>query len=73
MAMNPYPHELQFGDIYITPWIVVIFLAFLCSTFSAILLNRLNLSRFFLAHRYLFLAMMVLYMALIDTYFIKVF
>ena len=73
MAMNPYPHELQFGDVYISPWIVVIVLAFVFSTLTAMILNKLKLSKLFLAHHYLFLAMMVLYMVFIDNYLIKVF
>ena len=71
--MNSYPHELQFGDVYISPWIVVIVLAFLASVVSAIVFNKTGVSKLFVMHRYLFLAMMLLYMVLIDTYFIKVF
>ena len=74
MAMsNPYPHELQFGDIYITPWIPALVLAFFLSLVTALIANKTGLSRFFIWHRYLFLGIMTLYLVLIDNYFIKVF
>lgn len=73
MEMNPYPHELQFGDIYITPWIPALLLAFILSTATAVIANKTGLSRFFIWHRYLFLGIMTLYLVLIDNYFIKVF
>ncbi|WP_201352611.1 DUF1656 domain-containing protein [Hydrogenimonas urashimensis] len=69
--MNPYPHELQLGDIYFSPWLPALSLAFLLALITALLLNRLKLSRFFYAHSYLFLAMMVLYLILIDRFFIR--
>ena len=74
MAMsNPYPHELQFEDIYITPWIPALVLAFVLSVVTAFIANKTGISRFFIWHRYLFLGIMTLYLVLIDNYFIKVF
>ncbi len=73
MMRNPYPHELQFGDIYITPWIPALALAFILSIATAVIANKSGLSRFFIWHRYLFLAIMTLYLVLIDSYLIKVF
>ena len=70
---NPYPHELQFSDIYITPWIPALALAFVLSVTTAVIANKTGLSRFFIWHRYLFLAIMTLYLVLIDNYLIKVF
>lgn len=70
---NPYPHELQFSDIYITPWIPALALAFFLSVTTAVIANKTGLSRFFIWHRYLFLAIMTLYLVLIDNYLIKVF
>ena len=70
---NPYPHELQFGDIYITPWIPALVLAFVLSVATAVIANKTGLSRFFVWHHYLFLGIMMLYLVLIDNYFIKVF
>ena len=70
---NPYPHELQFMDIYITPWIPALALAFLLSVLTAYIADKTGLSRLFVWHRYLFLAIMMLYLALVDNYLIKVF
>ncbi|WP_353662011.1 DUF1656 domain-containing protein [Hydrogenimonas sp. SS33] len=69
--MNPYPHELQVGDVYLSPWLPALSLAFLLALVTALLLNRLKLSRLFYAHSYVFLAMMVLYLILIDRFFIR--
>lgn len=70
---NPYPHELQFGDIYITPWVPALALAFFFSVLTAIVMNKTGLSKWFIWHRYLFLAIMTLYMVVIDNFIIKVF
>jgi len=70
---NPYPHELQFMDIYITPWIPALVLAFIFSVVTAAVANKTGISRFFIWHRYLFLGIMTLYLVLIDNYLIKVF
>jgi hypothetical protein len=70
---NPFPHELQFGDVYVTPWIPALTLAFFLALITSLLLNRLKLSQWVVAHPYVFLAMMTLYMVLIDTFWIKVF
>ena len=71
--INPYPHELQFMDIYITPWIPALIFAFILSVTTAVIANKTGLSKLFVCHRYLFLGMMMLYLVLIDNYFIKVF
>jgi len=69
--MNPYPHELQLGDVYVSPWLPALVLAFVLALITVLALNRLKLSRFFYAHSYLFLAVMVLYLILIDRFFIR--
>ena len=71
--MNPYPHELQFGDVYVTPWLPMLGLAFFLALMTALLLNRLRLSDWVVAHSYVFLAIMLFYMVLIDHFWIKVF
>ena len=73
LSSNPYPHEMQFGDIYITPWIPALALAFLLTLLTAILFNRLGLSDWVRAHTYLFLAMMLLWLVAVDHLWIKVF
>ncbi len=68
---NGYPHELSVGDVYFSPMLLVVVLAFLATGVTAIVLNKLKLSRYVYAPSYVFLAMMALYMVLIDTFWIK--
>ena len=67
---NPYPHELQFGDVYLTPIMIVLVVAFFATLFSVIILNKLRLAKYILYPQYVFLAIMVFYTILIDTYWI---
>jgi len=68
---NLYPHELQFGAVYVTPVLVVVILAFFATLLSAVVLNKTSLAKWFFAPQYVFLAMMVLYIVLIDRFFIR--
>ena len=68
---NIYPHELQLGDIYVTPVLVVILLAFFATLASALIMNKLKLAKWFYVPQYIFLAIMVLYIVLIDRFFIR--
>ena len=71
MMTNNYPHELSLSDACFSPLLPVVFLAFLGAVFTVMLLNKLKLSRFFYAPPYVFIAIMILYMVLIDTFWIK--
>jgi uncharacterized membrane protein YfcA len=68
---NSYPHELALGDVYFSPILPVIFFAFLGAVLTVMVLNRLKLSRFFYAPPYVFIAIMTLYMLLIDRFWIR--
>ncbi|MEA3456048.1 MAG: DUF1656 domain-containing protein [Campylobacterota bacterium] len=68
---NPYPHELSIGDVCYSPLILVAFLSFLAALITVTVLNKLKLTRYLYAPSYLFIAIMALYMVLIDTYWIK--
>jgi hypothetical protein len=68
---NPYPHELSFGDVYFSPMLLVIVISFLAAGITVIVLNKLKLSRFIVAPSYVFIAIMALYMVLIDTFWIR--
>ncbi len=68
---NPFPHELSIGDVYFSPLLPAVLLAFLAAVMTVMLLNRLKLSRFFYAPAYVFIAIMALYLVLIDTFWIK--
>jgi hypothetical protein len=66
-----YPHELQFGAVYITPVIVVLALAFFLTLITTLVLNKTKLAKYFFFPSYVFLAIMVIYVVLIDRYFIR--
>ena len=68
---NNYPHELSVGDVYFSPMLLVIVLAFLAASITVLILNKLKVSRFIVAPTYVFIAIMALYMVLIDTFWIK--
>ncbi len=68
---NSYPHELAAGDVYFSPMLLVIVLAFLAAGITVFVLNKLKISRFIAAPTYVFIAIMALYMVLIDTFWIK--
>lgn len=68
---NPFPHELSIGDVYYSPILAVTILSFLAALMTVMLLNKLKLSRYLAAPSYVFIAIMVLYMVLIDTFWIK--
>lgn len=68
---NPFPHELSIGDVYYSPLILVAFLAFLAALITVMVLNKLKLTRYLYAPSYVFIALMALYVVLIDTFWIK--
>ena len=68
---NSFPHELSIGDVYYSPLILVAFLAFLAALVTVMVLNKLKLTRYLYAPAYVFIALMALYVVLIDTFWIK--
>ena len=68
---NPFPHELSVGDVYYSPLILVAFLAFIAALVTVMVLNKLKLTRYLYAPSYVFIAIMALYVVLIDTFWIK--
>lgn len=68
---NPFPHELSIGDVYFSPLILVALLSFLAALITVMVLNKLKLTRYLYAPSYVFIAIMALYVVLIDTFWIK--
>ncbi len=68
---NPFPHELSIGDVYYSPLILVALLSFLAALVTVMILNKLKLTRYLYAPSYVFIAIMALYIVLIDTFWIK--
>jgi len=71
MMINNFPHELSIGDVYFSPILPVTLLSFLAAVITVMILNKLKLSRFFAASSYVFISIMILYMILIDHFWIK--
>jgi len=71
MMTNHFVHELQFGDVYVTPLLIVIIIAFFATLFSVIILNKTRLSKWVFMPQYVFIAIMTFYTLLIDKYFIR--
>jgi len=68
---NDFPHELALGDVYFSPILPVLLFAFLASVVTVMILNKLKISRLLTAPPYVFIAIMTLYMVLIDHFWIK--
>ena len=71
MMTNNFPHELSMGDVYFSPILPVLLFAFLAAVVTVMVLNKLKISRLFVAPPYVFIAIMALYMVLIDHFWIK--
>jgi len=70
--MQNFPHELAFGDVYFSPLLLVIILAFIATSITTVLLNKFKISRYFIFPSLSFLAMMMLYIVMIDRFWIKI-
>ncbi len=66
------PKEIDFLGIYLPPGLLVGIIAFLAALVTAMLLNRLRLTRFISAPSVFFLAMIAIYAVLASTYIIPV-
>ncbi len=67
---NPYPHELSIGDLYFSPVIPVVVLGFVLAGITATLFNRLKLTRWFYMPSYIFLAFWIIWIYIIDHFWI---
>lgn len=70
--MNEYPHELTLGDVYLSPFLPVFSLALLAAWVTVIILNRLRLSRYVMFPSATFLALLALYMLLMDALWVPI-
>jgi len=70
--MNEWPHELALGDVYLSPLVPVSSLALIGAWITTIILSRLRLSRYIVFPSTTFIAIMVLYMLLMNTYWIRI-
>lgn len=70
--MNDYPHELAWGDVYLSPLLPVFALSLLGAWLTVIVLNKLRLSRYIMFPSTTFLAILALYMLLLDAFWIRI-
>lgn len=70
--MNELPHELALGDVYLSPLLPVFTIALLGAWMSTILLNKLRLSRYIMFPSTTFLTLMMLYILLMNAFWIRI-
>ena len=70
--MNLYPHEFAIGGVYMPPLLIASMLGAIAAVLTARQLNRYRLSRYFFYPPLVFVAMTVIYTALIGTFVIRV-
>jgi hypothetical protein len=66
------PHELAIGDVYLSPLVPVFSIALLAAWLSAVLLNKLRLSRYIMFPSVTFLTLMLLYILLMNAFWIGI-
>lgn len=72
IGVNKVPHELALGDVYLSPALPVFTLALLGAWLSAVILNKLRLSRYIIFPSTTFLAFMLLYILLMNAFWIRI-
>ncbi|MEA1982360.1 MAG: DUF1656 domain-containing protein [Campylobacterota bacterium] len=65
------PHELTLGDVYFSPLLPVVIFAFFATVITTIIFNKFRLVRFIYAPPYVFLSIMLIYIIVIDKFWIK--
>jgi len=68
--MDLIPKEFSLGGVYLPPWLIASLLGMIAAWISALLLNRLRLSRWFAYPPLVYIAMMVLYTIGFGTWLI---
>ncbi len=70
--MNDFPHELAIGDVYLSPFLPVFGGALLGAWLTTIMLNKFRLSRYIMFPSTTFLALVALYMLLMNALWIRI-
>jgi len=70
--MERFPHELAVGDVYFSPLLLVVILSFLAAGLTTVIFNKLRIASYIVYPSLAFLAIMTLYIVLIDALFIKI-
>jgi len=69
---NPFAHEIAVNGVYFEPLLVVVILSLLATFITTVVLNKLKLSRLILFPNLAFVAILTLYVILIDAFYIKI-
>ncbi|WP_250655236.1 DUF1656 domain-containing protein [Alkalimarinus coralli] len=64
------PHELAIGDVYYSPFLLVIVLSLIATWITIAILNKTRVSRLIAFPSTTFIAIMLLYMVGIDHFFL---
>ena len=70
--MNTMPHELAVGGVYLPPLLVAVTLGTIAAVLTALLLNRIRLSRYFFYPPLVFLALVIIYTVLLGTFVVRI-
>lgn len=65
------PHELQLGDIYYSPLLLVMIIAIIATWITVAILNKTRLSRLIAFPSITFIAISVFYVVAIDSFFLR--
>lgn len=65
------PHELAVGDVYFSPFLLVIVLAVTATWVTVAILNKTRLSRLIAFPSMTFLAIALFYIVAIDAFFLR--
>ena len=66
--MLPIPHEFAVGGIFMPPLLIASFLGILAAVLTALVLNRLRLSRYFFYPPLVLVSLAVIYTIVIGTF-----
>jgi len=70
--LNWTPHEIAVGGVYLPPLLIAFFLGIMAAIYTAKMLNRYRLSRYFFYPPAVLLSMVVIYTVLIGTFVVRV-
>lgn len=66
--MLPIPHEFAVGGVFMPPLLIASFLGILAAVLTALVLNRLRLSRYFFYPPLVLVSLAVIYTIVIGTF-----
>jgi len=69
---NNFPHEIIINGVYFSPLLLVFLMALIATLVITLILNKLKISAYIIHIPLGFLAIMTLFIVLIDRYFMKI-